>query len=123
MDKDKLAYRQFMSPGEAVVYLEGLIKGLKAGSVLVSQGADSLTLSPAQEIEVEVEARRKKDKERFSLEFSWRVAPEVIQAEKLSVGAPETPAAPAATASPCCAKAPKIEDAAKDMAKPKHDKA
>ncbi len=89
MDKDKLAYRQIMTAAEAVTYLEGLIQGFKAGSVLVSQGEDSLALAPGQDIEVEVEARRKKDKERFSLEFSWRVAPEIDAAAKLNVGAPE----------------------------------
>jgi amphi-Trp domain-containing protein len=101
MDKDKLAYRQIMTPAEAVTYLEGLVAGLKAGSVLVSQGEDSLTLTPGPDLEVEVEARRKKDKERFTVEFSWHVAQAVEPVARMSVGAPgaDQPAAP------CCAKA------------------
>lgn len=100
MDKDKLTYRQIMTPAEAVTYLEGLVAGLKAGSVLVAQGEDSLTLTPGPDLEVEVEARRKKDKERFSVEFSWHVAQAVEPVARMSVGAPE-----GGPAAPCCAKA------------------
>lgn len=86
MDTDKIELKAVMNIAQVTEYLSGLIKGLKAGTVVVEQGDDRLALYVADVVEVEIEARTKKDKAKFSLEVSWRAVPEAADAPDLKVG-------------------------------------
>ncbi len=71
MEKDKVELKQAQSLKTVINYLEGLMEGFKAGSIVVEREGEFVTLAPAPLVEVKVEARRKRDKEKFSLELSW----------------------------------------------------
>ena len=105
MDKDKIEMKATMESAAVAEYLTALAKGFKSGVICVEKGDETLTLIPAEMAEVEVEARVKKDKARFSLEVSWRLAPEADNADALTISdsAPKT-AAPceAGKADPKC---------------------
>ena len=87
MDTDKIELKAVMNIAQVAEYLTGLAKGLKAGSVVVEQEGQCLTLPGADTVEVEVEARLKKDKAKFSVEISWRLALEKDETPDLKVGA------------------------------------
>jgi len=74
MDKDKIELKTTMESAAVAEYLTALAKGFKNGVITVEKGEERLTFFPVETAEVEVEARVKKDKARFSLEVSWRVA-------------------------------------------------
>ena len=74
MDTDKIAMKTLMDSAAVADYLIALAKGFKDGCIVVEKDGEKLTLTPAETAEVEVEARMKKDKARFSLEVTWRMA-------------------------------------------------
>ncbi len=71
-DKHEVSTKVIMQVKDVIAYLEDLTASLKAGQVCVQQGNEFVTLKPAEAIEVEVEAVQKKDKEKFTLEISWK---------------------------------------------------
>jgi amphi-Trp domain-containing protein len=74
MDTDKIEMKTLMDSAAVADYLIALAKGFKDGCIVVEKDGEKLTLTPAETAEVEVEARMKKDKARFSLEVTWRMA-------------------------------------------------
>jgi amphi-Trp domain-containing protein len=122
MDKDKIELKTIMESAAVAEYLTALAKGFKSGSITVEKDGESLTLVPAEVAEVEVEARMKKDKARFSLEVTWRMASALDEPASLTISAepPKAEAKPEAAAKPCCAgkAAAETESAAKPAAKP-----
>jgi amphi-Trp domain-containing protein len=93
MNKDKIEVKTTMENAAVAEYLIALAKGFKNGVISVEKGEERLTFFPVETAEVEVEARVKKDKARFSLEISWRVAGSQDDAAglKISAGAPAAP--------------------------------
>jgi len=91
MDKDKIEMKAMMESAAVAEYLTALAKGFKSGAITVEKDGESLTLIPAETAEVEVEARVKKDKARFSLEVTWRMAQELDDSAgfKISAEAPK----------------------------------
>jgi len=87
MDTDKIEMKTLMETAAVADYLTALAKGFKSGSIVVEKDGESLTLIPAETAEVEVEARMKKDKMRFSLEVSWRVAQPQDEPSSLKISA------------------------------------
>lgn len=87
MDKDKIEMKAVMETAAVADYLEALARGFKKGQITVEKGGESLTLIPVETAEVEVEARVKKDKARFSLEVTWRVAREQDDPTALRISA------------------------------------
>lgn len=109
MDKDKIEMKAVMENAAVADYLEALAKGFRSGVITVEKGEERLTLIPVDSAEVEVEARVKKDKARFSLEVSWRVAREQDDPSALRISA-EAPAA----GKDAAAKAPEQDRKAED---------
>ncbi|HEB72635.1 MAG TPA: amphi-Trp domain-containing protein [Nitrospirae bacterium] len=74
-------------------FLSDLVSSIKDGTVCVQKGADFVTLTPMNDIEVEVEAKQKKNKESLILELSWKTrddnADESIDIFKISSSQPE----------------------------------
>lgn len=124
MDKDKIEMKATMESAAVAEYLTALAKGFKSGVICVEKSGETLTLIPAEMAEVEVEARVKKDKARFSLEVSWRLAPEADDADALTIrdSAPKT-AAPceAGKADPKCDKKDEKKEEKKDEKKDTKD--
>ncbi len=78
-EKQKVSIEQHMAYTDAVAYLEALLKGFKEGRIVVERGGESVVLTPPQSVNVEIEARRKGDKQKFSLELEWSAAPAVVE--------------------------------------------
>ncbi|HEU6437819.1 MAG TPA: amphi-Trp domain-containing protein [Nitratidesulfovibrio sp.] len=113
-EKQKVSIEQHMAYADAVAYLEALLKGFREGRIVVERGGESVVLTPPQSVNVEIEARRKGDKQKFSLELEWSAAPAVVE-DPLTISADlpkaEAPcdkgcptAAPAEAAKPADAK-------------------
>ncbi|MDQ7031252.1 MAG: amphi-Trp domain-containing protein [Desulfonauticus sp.] len=79
MRKDKISVEQVLKLEKVITYLEGLLEGFKAGKIVVEHEGKVMNLKPAELVEVEIEAKQKPDKEKFSLELSWR--PELVEDE------------------------------------------
>lgn len=74
METNKVELKQIQKISEVITYLEGLLKGFKAGKIVVQQGESFVSMVPAEQVEVEVAAKKKKNKEKFSIELSWHSA-------------------------------------------------
>lgn len=74
METNKVELKQNQKIQEVVAYLEGLLNGFKNGKIVIEQGDSFVCLEPADQVAVEVSAKKKKDKEKFSLELSWYAA-------------------------------------------------
>ncbi|WP_051294735.1 amphi-Trp domain-containing protein [Maridesulfovibrio bastinii] len=84
---NKLEFKQTLEFKEAVSYLEALLESFKSGTIVVQKGAEAITLTPSETIEIEIKARDKKDKGKFSMEISWK-EPEV-QSDQLIISSTE----------------------------------
>ena len=71
-DKSRIKVEGVMQITEVIANLEKLVADMKAGTVSLSAGDESLTLNPSVLVNVEMKAAQKKDKEKFSLEISWK---------------------------------------------------
>jgi len=56
---------------KVIAYLEALTAGLKAGSIFLKHGSESMALYPKAPINFEVSASKKRNKEKCVLEISW----------------------------------------------------
>ncbi len=116
-EKQKVSIEQHMAYADAVAYLEALLRGFKEGRIVVERGGEAVVLTPPQNVNVEIEARRKGDKQKFSLELEWSAAPAVVE-DPLTISA-DLPKADAAK--PCdkgCPTAAPAEEAKPAEAKP-----
>ncbi|GMT49244.1 MAG: hypothetical protein IEMM0008_0783 [bacterium] len=89
-EKREVSTKLIMDVSEVITYLQDLASGLKAGQVCVQQGNEFVTLKPVDLIKVEIEAVQKKDKEKFTLEISWKnEAKEVGEINTLKISSKE----------------------------------
>ncbi len=119
METNKVELKQIQTSSEVITYLEGLLKGFKAGKIVIQQGDDFVSLVPAEQVEVEVEAKKKKNKEKFSLELSWHAA---ASSEPVTITTKEPVGVPLTTEKKTSAVksgSPKIETKAPAAAKDK----
>lgn len=72
MASNKVKMEGIMELREVVAYLEDVVHNMKAGSICMTVGEDCVTLRPSSIVDVEMKATQKKDKEKFSLEISWK---------------------------------------------------
>jgi len=71
-DKEKIKVEGVMQITEVIANLERLVSDMKTGLVSLSAGDESLELHPSVLVNVDMKASRKKDKEKFCLEISWK---------------------------------------------------
>lgn len=114
---DKIEMKALMESAAVADYLTALAKGFKSGRIVVEKDGESLTLTPAETAEVEVEARVKKDKARFSLEVTWRLAQAQDEPASLKISAEPCKDEAAAKAEACCKKEEKKEEKKPEAAK------
>ncbi|MBU0481307.1 MAG: amphi-Trp domain-containing protein [Proteobacteria bacterium] len=91
METNKVSLKQLMEIKEAVKYLEDLIKSINDGKIVVQQGDDYVDLQTPKTINVKVEAKSKKDKSKFSIELSWRNAPDSEESVTITSKKPAAP--------------------------------
>ncbi len=77
-EKREVSTKLIMDVSEVITYLQDLANSLKAGQVCVQQGNEFVTLKPLDLVKVEIEASQKKDKEKFTLEISWKNESETV---------------------------------------------
>ncbi|MFZ5587921.1 MAG: amphi-Trp domain-containing protein [Thermodesulfobacteriota bacterium] len=76
MGKKEIKLETSLPLAQAVDYLADLVASLRQGRVVVQKGQEYIELNPSAQVEVEIEAVRKKDKEKFVLELTWRTGGE-----------------------------------------------
>jgi amphi-Trp domain-containing protein len=76
-DKEKIKIEGVMQLTEVIANLEKLVNDMKSGLVTLAAGDESLELRPSVLVSVDMKAARKKDKEKFSLEISWKKHKEI----------------------------------------------
>lgn len=70
-DKKEIHIEKEMGATEVIKYLEEIVRNLRDGHVIIEQGDVSVSLTPAEVIDVDIKAKQKKRKAKLSLEFSW----------------------------------------------------
>lgn len=81
MGKKEIKLEASLPLAQAVAYLADLVSSLRQGRVVIEKGQDYLELIPAAQVQMEIEAARKKDKEKFVLELTWRQGRETEASE------------------------------------------
>ncbi|SHL15490.1 amphi-Trp domain-containing protein [Desulfatibacillum alkenivorans DSM 16219] len=89
MSGNKVSQSQTMELEKVAAYLEDLAASFKEGKIVVAKGDEFVTLTPPEQVFVEVEAKAKKDKNKFSLELSWRALGPVDGGESLVISSEE----------------------------------
>ncbi|MBN1234215.1 MAG: amphi-Trp domain-containing protein [Candidatus Coatesbacteria bacterium] len=56
---------------QAISFMEGLLTGLKEGTICLEKGDNTIVLKPINEVFIEIKAIQKKDKEKLSFELCW----------------------------------------------------
>ena len=92
METNKVKVKQAVDAGSAAEYLEAFCDGLRKGRVVVERGDEFVVLPVADLVELEVKAKKKRDKAKFSMELSWRIASEAAAS---SIPGKDEPAVPA----------------------------
>lgn len=86
MSKKEIEIKTALSAAEAASYLRELATCLEQGRVVLQRGAEFIELTPGQAMELELEAAEKKDRQKLSLELSWRLClPEQPAAVQLKI--------------------------------------
>lgn len=73
-DRSRVKFESTLTRLEAAAYFEAIVSGLRKGALKFKQGEDAISLAPAEHVEVEVKAQRKKGKENVSFEISWHTS-------------------------------------------------
>ena len=75
--KAKVTYEARLGREEAVQYFSAILDGLKQGTLTFKQGDRSLTVRPADHLDLEVKASRKGRESKVSFEIAWREQDEI----------------------------------------------
>jgi amphi-Trp domain-containing protein len=89
MSKKKVKIESVMELSQVSQYLEDVLQSIRDGSINVEKGTDSITLVPQNIVRFEMCLSRKKDKEKVSLEISWKCDPEAVAANNVQIGSAE----------------------------------
>lgn len=69
--KRSVSFEGTVGVQQVVKYLEGLAAAIKAGTITLENGGESVSLHPSRTVTLSIEAKRKEDRERISLEIGW----------------------------------------------------
>lgn len=75
MTKNKVEAKGTVEFQRAIGYLEDILEGMKNGRVVVRQGDQTVTFRPVDAVEMEIEAKEKDNKQKLSVEMTWRESP------------------------------------------------
>ena len=71
-DGARVSHKEETTLGHSLEYLEALLGGLRAGTVRLELGDESITVRPQQKVTMKVKARSRPDRESISFELRWR---------------------------------------------------
>jgi amphi-Trp domain-containing protein len=74
MKKQKFKFSDQQALDTCIRQLEGLLEGLKAGTLSLSQGGEKLWLRPGGPVDVELRAEQSGDRESLEIQLAWRRA-------------------------------------------------
>ncbi len=94
MKKTEVKLRRTVNPEDVAKILIDLANSIKEGTVCLENGSDFVTLEAAEDAQIEMglQAGQKKNKQKFELELSWRLAPPKLEGDesfKISSQEPE----------------------------------
>ena len=85
MGSRKLKVQGMMELSQAVAYLEDVLQSLKEGAIRVESGNEVMSLNPGGIVDFEMQLSQKKEKEKFSLEISWKLDAKSPSREDLKI--------------------------------------
>jgi len=72
MKKSEVKVKKTIDLYTANALLDDFVKSFREGTVCIENGQEFVTLKPSKQINIEIEAVQKKDKEKLTIELSWR---------------------------------------------------
>ena len=84
-DKNKVVVEGALELKEVVTYLENLVKALKAGTLHIQQGLNTVTLKPTSIVDMKIEATQKEGKEKLSVKIAWGSDPKYGVTDGISI--------------------------------------
>lgn len=85
MSKQSVSMEKTMNLQETIAYLEELVTSLKVGRIEIAEGEKRVILCLPNVLDVEVEAKHKKDKQKLTLELSWKNQLSKEDEEKMTI--------------------------------------
>lgn len=74
MKKQKIKFAEQQALDTCIRQLEGLLEGLKSGTLSLSQGGQKLWLRPGGAVDIELRAEQSGDRESLEIQLGWRRA-------------------------------------------------
>src|SRR5690349_15153719 len=87
MKKQKFKYSDQQALDTCIRQLEGLLEGLRSGTLSLSQGGQKLWLRPGSAVDIELRAEQSGDRETLDIQLGWRRA-SLHVVSRLAEGAP-----------------------------------
>ncbi len=73
-DKKEVLFEGEVEIANAMAHIEGLLAGLKSGTISIQQGMNALTVHPAKTVVLVLKVKRKGEREFVSIELGWEKA-------------------------------------------------
>lgn len=74
MKKQKIQFAEQQALDTCIRQLEGLLEGLKSGTLSLSQGGQKLWLRPGSAVDIELRAEQSGDRESLEIHLGWQRA-------------------------------------------------
>jgi len=74
MKKQKIKFAEQQALDTCIRQLEGLLEGLKSGTLSLSQGGQKLWLRPGNAVDIELRAEQSGDRESLEIQLGWHRA-------------------------------------------------
>lgn len=74
MKKQKISFSDQQALDTCIRQLEGLLEGLKSGTLSLSQGGEKLWLRPGGDVDIELRAEQSGERESLEIQLGWRRA-------------------------------------------------
>ena len=71
MSKKEVELEGIVDMDQAIDFVDGLLAGMKSGTIYLEKGNETLVLCPEEEVEIEIKGSQKKGKGKISFELSW----------------------------------------------------
>ena len=79
--KKQVDFEGTMELSKVIAYLESILTGLKAKTINLQRGIESVTLEPENTMSVEVTAKRRSTKESLVIKLRWKKEPSLLVKE------------------------------------------
>lgn len=92
MKKSEVKLKRIATAQDIAAVLDDLAVSIRAGTVCLESGSEFVTLNVGEDtpIELEIEASQKKNKTKFEMELSWRIAsPKMTEEDDLKISSVE----------------------------------